>query len=1065
MHIKSVTAEAFGPLANETLTLSPGLTIVHGDNESAKSSWHAAIYAALCGRRRGKGANKLEDREFADRRRPWDRNSWKVRCDVRLDDGRTVTLRHDLDGKVDCCAVDERGRDVSGEIMYDGAPDGSRWLGLNRRTFAATACVNQAELLRVLDAAGDLQTDIQRAAATAGKDETAAAALAALKKYASDHVGLERRNSRRPLQRALDDHEWAFAAYEQAQRAHDDYLRLVIDAESAHEAAAAAAAERVAAEAAYDAAERLLHAARKVASARVAAAHAQALADEKRARATVSLDRSTRARVLSAAAPDAEPAGNNDDALAQQVARALGSWDSAPSIPSLAGRSSRQLQADIEAAPVAPAGDLAVDPTVERLREHYLQAAAVVERDERNRVSPPDVSDPALAAAVEVDPSALRWLTERLAEPVAAVDSRLRSDVDAARQHRDQAATAVRAAELQESAALTAARQGGAADHASVSPLRLAAVAIVAGAVLAAAAVALIASGQPVGGVVLAVVAVGTVAVGALVRRPAHRSGTTSVTSSETLDQQLEAARERLRTCRDTSALAERALLDAQARLDAAGTAASSAAARRQAAATEAANLGLPTDQAQLRALVAVVQRVCSQREAFERWHCEHDADVRALKSSTQRLVQALRDRGYDGHADVREAYAAYERECATRAEQARQAQRREELAARLRDRLASEGAAERAKQARDDAVGELLRLAHLIARPDAPLTLTDADDDADNGAHTDAQADDTHAAAEAIAGRLRRWLHDRSAALEVVEVQRRRWEELQALLDGHTLDDLQAVAAADAEAAEAAEEQSKAATEHLDSATDALQAAATAAAAGYPIEEEAARALFTSCRQRLGRARDREAELSREASSQQGKVVERERAIPSVAEAEEALDRSRRELDRVRSLGRVLDLTASFLEQAQETTYNNLAPVLSSALERWLPEITGGRYRRARVDPETLAVRVESETGALRLAELLSVGTAEQVYLLLRVALAEHLATASTVSPLLLDDVTVQADPTRTEAILRMCKALADDGRQVVLFAQEQSVAAWAERNLDGTEHSLVRLSVSAAA
>lgn len=258
MHIKSVTAEAFGPLVNETLTLSPGLTVVHGDNESAKSSWHAAIYAALCGRRRGKGANKLEDRDFADRRRPWDRNSWKVRCEVRLDDGRTVTLRHDLDGKVDCCAVDERGRDLSSEIMYDGAPDGSRWLGLNRRTFAATACVNQAELLRVLDAADELQTDIQRAAATAGRDETAAAALAALKKYSSDHVGLDRVNSRRPLRRALDDHERARAAYDQAQRAHQDYLRLVVESDAAQEAAAAAAVERAAAEVANDAAERLM---------------------------------------------------------------------------------------------------------------------------------------------------------------------------------------------------------------------------------------------------------------------------------------------------------------------------------------------------------------------------------------------------------------------------------------------------------------------------------------------------------------------------------------------------------------------------------------------------------------------------------------------------------------------------------------------------------------------------------------------------------------------------------------------------------------------------------------
>ncbi|HEU0128977.1 MAG TPA: hypothetical protein VFQ48_10295, partial [Pseudonocardiaceae bacterium] len=155
----------------------------------------------------------------------------------------------------------------------------------------------------------------------------------------------------------------------------------------------------------------------------------------------------------------------------------------------------------------------------------------------------------------------------------------------------------------------------------------------------------------------------------------------------------------------------------------------------------------------------------------------------------------------------------------------------------------------------------------------------------------------------------------------------------------------------------------------------------------------------------------------------------------------------------------------SSFLQRAQERTYTDLAPVLNTTLDKWLPEVTGGRYRRARVNPETLEVLVESEGGSLRRAELLSVGTAEQVYLLLRVALAEHLATNSTVSPLLLDDVTVQSDPTRTTAILRMCKALADDGRQVVVFAQEPSVAVWAEANLDGSTSKLVKLAPSPAA
>ena len=56
--------------------------------------------------------------------------------------------------------------DVSGEIIYDGAPDGSRWLGLNRDTFGATAIIRQSEVLAVVENAEMLQEALQSAAAT-----------------------------------------------------------------------------------------------------------------------------------------------------------------------------------------------------------------------------------------------------------------------------------------------------------------------------------------------------------------------------------------------------------------------------------------------------------------------------------------------------------------------------------------------------------------------------------------------------------------------------------------------------------------------------------------------------------------------------------------------------------------------------------------------------------------------------------------------------------------------------------------------------------------------------------
>ena len=49
MRFVSVTAVAFGALADRTLRLREGLNVIVGPNDSGKSTWHAAMYAALCG--------------------------------------------------------------------------------------------------------------------------------------------------------------------------------------------------------------------------------------------------------------------------------------------------------------------------------------------------------------------------------------------------------------------------------------------------------------------------------------------------------------------------------------------------------------------------------------------------------------------------------------------------------------------------------------------------------------------------------------------------------------------------------------------------------------------------------------------------------------------------------------------------------------------------------------------------------------------------------------------------------------------------------------------------------
>jgi uncharacterized protein YhaN len=205
--------------------------------------------------------------------------------------------------------------------------------------------------------------------------------------------------------------------------------------------------------------------------------------------------------------------------------------------------------------------------------------------------------------------------------------------------------------------------------------------------------------------------------------------------------------------------------------------------------------------------------------------------------------------------------------------------------------------------------------------------------------------------------------------------------------------------------------------------------------------------------------ARAHAAARARAADHAEGVRQERARDLPSVAEAEEAVAAATAELARVEQLLTTLALTRDFLEQAQEKVHRDIAPVLAASLESRLSKVTDDRYHEAMVDPATLEVRVRPRGGEWTPAAGLSVGTAEQVYLLLRIALAEHLGNPAEPCPLLLDDVTVQSDESRTRQILEALLALAAE-RQIVLFAQDEAVALWAKERIgDQGQHAIVEL------
>ena len=173
------------------------------------------------------------------------------------------------------------------------------------------------------------------------------------------------------------------------------------------------------------------------------------------------------------------------------------------------------------------------------------------------------------------------------------------------------------------------------------------------------------------------------------------------------------------------------------------------------------------------------------------------------------------------------------------------------------------------------------------------------------------------------------------------------------------------------------------------------------------------------------------------------------------MAEAEEALQDAENRLARVRELEETLALTSQFLQRAQDRVHRDIAPVLAATIRQLLPAVTAGRYTDVTVNPTTLQVDVCGPTRHWRKADLLSYGTAEQVYLLLRIALADHLTRHHDTCPLILDDATVHADLARTRDILDLLMKVAAH-RQVILFTQEEQVAAWAREHLGPPAHAM---------
>jgi DNA repair protein SbcC/Rad50 len=912
MRITSVTAHEFGPLQNDMLELAAGMTVVHGGNECGKSSWHSAIFAALCGRRRGRGNLRADEKRFVDRHRPWDSQGWLVSAQIVLDDGRHIELRQDLANKVDCQATDlGLGCDVSSEIMNDGAPDASKWLGLDRTSFAATACVEQAQIARVHEEAEALQDHLQRAAATAGSAATAAIALDRIEKYLKDRVGGERATTK-PFWIAQQRVTKARKERDARKSAHAEYLDRVEKAEKLRDDAKATATT-----------VRVYEAAAAISSANTLE------------------QRTCRASELQAKYGTVPPPSTlAEDVLAQQVSGALTAWQTSPSAPIPPERSSKQLREEIAGLPEAPNVDIHPHPSVLQAADRLRSVSEQLTLHRHSR-PPESMPTPPIAASDEE----LLELAQALQPPMFLRNSAGEPQTFAARN----------------------------ADSDVSRGFRSSMVLIAAAVAMTIVDAMLFATGNKTVGIAVAVVAAALLIAGVAQR-----------------------------VAGDVSARHKQ--VDRQAMLEAEMTR------RREQASARCGVLGIVADPTALRRIPAARARAVAHRDDLKVWINRCKALQGKTLAAAEQLSAALKARGYPiGGYDETELLTAtdnYQRQCQRYAKQDAEAARRPDLMQQLSSAQAAEERAARDTQARADAGNRVLAVAEQCgAVADTP---------------------------EKAAAALETWREDRTNRLSELSTKQQEWMELQKLLGDSSMAELHK---SSREARIYANQLAGDVDQQLLASVDAL-----------------------SSTEKLMSLREAAFQAETHAATAEGEARQFAAGIRSVAEGEEDFANAEEALERVQELKKTLELTRKFLEQAQTRVHRSIAPTLAATLKDWLPAVTNGRYTDATVDAMSLQVKVCGQTRRWRKANLLSYGTMEQVYLLLRVALASHLTQGHNTCPLLLDDVTVHADAVRTREILDLLLQVAAD-RQVVLFTQKPQVTAWARQNLTEPRHAVREL------
>ena len=138
---------------------------------------------------------------------------------------------------------------------------------------------------------------------------------------------------------------------------------------------------------------------------------------------------------------------------------------------------------------------------------------------------------------------------------------------------------------------------------------------------------------------------------------------------------------------------------------------------------------------------------------------------------------------------------------------------------------------------------------------------------------------------------------------------------------------------------------------------------------------------------------------------------------LENLSNIEEKLVNNKEKMVNLKNLEQSMNLAKKILEKSYNEMKNTVTPKFTDKLSETISEITEGKYKHVRFNDDSGLV-VELENGNYIPASRLSIGTIDQLYLSLRLAMAEELSEEK--MPIILDEAFAYYDSERLKNILQ---------------------------------------------